>query len=260
MKYSIMKNDEISVMCKTNYLWNSKSFNNQKLVGPIISLLKNIYEDYINKKAINEISDKFELKYFIKEYFNSGERRKALYFNESEYLQTRNRVLTYQKGTKYNYALDYSNGRDKEFINCLIDEWFECLLANGYDISKDFAKRSVYQRLFIDTYNGFVAEEMLIKYLKTTMPKTYKIKHSSAKIDNLYNVDIEITDTSVEDKIICGIQLKPISYKNKFKKGHKLNAIKEQKYKELTNAPVHYVYYEKKEKKTKFYLSSLTNI
>ena len=79
-------------------------------------------------------------------------------------------------------------------------------------------------------------ENKAIIELKKELPSKYTITNSESFIDEEYRVDLEIKK---ENKIVLGIQVKPISYKFTRYEVKSFNKIKNSQYKNK----VEYLYY-----------------
>lgn len=214
---------------KTNKLWNECRFNSPYLIGPIMKLAK-------NSGAKNWIE-------FKEYYFVSGNKRDDYYLEDGinpTYILTKTGQLRFIKNNK-----EMKMGRSEQFINDLIKDWESCLKMNGFDVSYEFARISVYQRIFVDTMKGHEMETYICDLLNNIY-KQFEFKKASPMIDESYNVDIECY---YKNERVCGIQVKPISYlkgkKNQegVKMAQTINDNKNDSYLCNFGASVFYVYY-----------------
>ena len=100
-----------------------------------------------------------------------------------------------------------------------------------------------YDLFIINSLKGSKMENKAIIELKKELPSKYTITNSESFIDEEYRVDLEIKK---ENKIVLGIQVKPISYKFTRYEVKSFNKIKNSQYKNK----VEYLYYNDDEEFT----------
>ena len=93
-----------------------------------------------------------------------------------------------------------------------------------------------YDLFIINSLKGSKMENKAIIELKKELPSKYTITNSESFIDEEYRVDLEIKK---ENKIVLGIQVKPISYKFTRYEVKSFNKIRNSQYKNK----VEYLYY-----------------
>lgn len=100
-----------------------------------------------------------------------------------------------------------------------------------------------YDLFIINSLKGSKMENKAIIELKKELPSKYTITNSESFIDEEYRVDLEIKK---ENKIVLGIQVKPISYKFTRYEVKSFNKIRNSQYKNK----VEYLYYNDDEEFT----------
>ena len=112
------------------------------------------------------------------------------------------------------------------------------------DADPQHIKKYVYHRVISQTWDGLNMELILMQDLAYNFTKL-NISKTSFEVDHEYCIDIEVRDG---DEILCGIQVKPLSYQH-MSSPHQLRAKqnhyrKNEQYKQKY-APYVYVYYNK---------------
>jgi hypothetical protein len=94
-----------------------------------------------------------------------------------------------------------------------------------------------YDLFIVQSMKGQCMEEKVKQILTNKLTNKYNIIESNDYIDDTLRVDLEIKH---KNKTVCGIQVKPISYKKTRKTIKEFNKKSNQKY----NKTVFYIYYE----------------
>ena len=221
----------------TNKLWNDLNLNSVWSVGFTSEIVK-----------AKKFEDKQEWYNF---YFNSGEERlkeiSKLPILEQNILQS----------TKPNYKSKHSNmntmyGRTKLEIAKKGDILYEQLLkiGNPNNLSRKECQFIAYFRVVCETWNGIIfrennTKENLEKYFKTQGFPIILID-TTGYFDASYGVDFEVYYSGM---LICGIQIKPLSYLNNkdyLDDSKNINKNKNNKYLKEFNRNVYYIYASEK--------------
>ena len=220
----------------TNLLWN-KGYSSPWMVGYITKLIGR--ENFESKEA------------WVEYYFSSGEKRKEILgcYDLSDV------GMFYDKGgeklapndMKY---INFDFGRTKEEIRCLGKELYKEVLKDGNKegLTERDCIYSAFFRVICETWNGIKGREFntknkILKYYEDKNIEVELVKTNS-RFDDKYAVDYEVYYDGV---ILCGIQIKPISYLkmntnyNKFKEA---NIRKNEVYLEKYQRNVYYIYSE----------------
>lgn len=156
--------------------------------------------------------------------------------------------INYYFETGYSRKDNYNYGRTKEEFEDIIKEYFEAISSNlpTENFTYQDARKQMFQRVFYDTWDGMKREFNTISILKRKFPK-YDFIKTNGNIDIEYAIDVEVVK---QNKLIAGIQLKPLSYKKDkkleyIKNSVKINQDKNIKYIKKYNIPVFYLFYDK---------------
>lgn len=217
----------------TNELWNKLGLNKAWSVGYTTTLIKQ--KKFKNKEE------------WYTHYFQSGEDRlekiSKLSQNEVNLLKSNNK----SQNNELN-KLNFNYGRTKQEIaqkgvilyNAIVKE------GNPYNLTERDCKYIAYYRVVCETWNGVIGRENATKdtMIKHFKEKGYEIDvlDTSGDFDYAYGVDFEIAYNGVK---VCGLQIKPPSYKANttyLEKAKEINKKKNDKYKEEFGRNVHYVY------------------
>lgn len=217
----------------TNKIWNELELNKAWSIGLVSKLITQ--RNFRSKEEWKEY------------YFESGKERLKI-VNDREFVSKAILNQRIQPKVKLNHQYMTTNlnyGRTKEelkykgFIlyNAIIEQ------GNPLKITLNECEYSVMFRVIGETWNGIIKREQnTIAQLKNVLSdiKGIIFEKTSGTRDSAYEVDY---DVYFNNKIICGLQIKPKSYIN-FDDSNlkKLNESKNQKYKEKYNAEVLYVY------------------
>lgn len=101
----------------------------------------------------------------------------------------------------------------------------------------------VWVRVIDETWDGYCRENDMIKELSELTHTSFK--HSSPNDDERYAVDGFLFE---ENEMLCGIQIKPQSYRTDsetVEKARKINEKKNETFSKTFRIPVFYVYYDK---------------
>lgn len=217
----------------TNYLWNSLGLNKAWSVGYITTLIKQ--KNFKNKEE------------WYSYYFESGEQR----LTEISKLNDLDANLLRQYNPSNNKnlnKLNYNFGRTKLEIaskgSCLYSEIVKT--GNPYNLTEMDCQYIAYYRVICETWNGILCRELNTKQniINTFAKNGYEILiiDTTGKFDYKYGIDFELY---FNGHIICGLQIKPNSYKGNtkyIKEVKKINEVKNNKYKNMFNRNVYYIF------------------
>lgn len=99
-----------------------------------------------------------------------------------------------------------------------------------------------YDLFIVQSMKGQCMEEKIKTILQNKLKKQYKINETNDYIDDTLRVDLEVSN---KNNVICGIQIKPISFKKTRKKIIEFNKKSNKKY----GLKVFYIYYDYKTEK-----------
>lgn len=126
------------------------------------------------------------------------------------------------------------NDFGKNLYNCQKIEWGE------YKYSIDECIQWMYKLFIENSLKGRLCEDIAMELLRDSLLGDLKIEKSSDKVDSMFGVDIVIKDI-INESILCGIQVKPETYKYVQSSIKKYNKELNKKWKH----PVFYLYYDK---------------
>lgn len=209
----------------TNGTWNSLMLNDPYSVGYVSQLIES-----------NNWSSKEEWENF---YYESGNLRNKLLGNNYQILNDFTIPLK-QKNTIYSMPwnlknLNYHYGRTKEdlilkarflnqyFPNLSLNECFECVRF----------------RIICETWNGIIIRETNTIQTLSKMFPNLSFRKTDGETDYRYAVDYEVYENN--NKLKCGIQIKPKSYTYNtpyIQKARYMNQQKYNNYSQLKNVPV----------------------
>lgn len=217
----------------TNELWNKLGLNKAWSVGYTTNLIKQ--KKFKNKEE------------WYTHYFQSGEDRlekiKQLSQNEVNLLKSNN--ISQNKELN---KLNFNYGRTKQEIAQKGVILYEEILKEGnpHHLTESECKYIAYYRVVCETWNGVIGREIATKdtVINHFNEKGYEISFidTSGSFDYNYGVDFEVY---YEGNIVCGIQIKPESYKAEkpyLEVAKKINENKNNKYKSKFGRNVHYIY------------------
>ena len=132
-------------------------------------------------------------------------------------------------------------GRDKEFITKLAEEF-----ADECHLDLEEAKKQVYDRLFIETFNGFQNEKLVIEEFNKRFHQWFIVEEADSSKDAKYAIDLVIKNakTGLE---IGAIQVKPISYLLRNDEVMQITKGLNERKNTLYGRPVYYVFYNNHE-------------
>lgn len=222
----------------TNRIWNEARLNTGWSVGYV--------SDLINR---NHFRTKEEWKEF---YYNSGEERGKRIAEMNLTEDQKNKL--YRANVAHSLPqeikdLNYKYGRTRESLIHKGRLLYQAVLKDGNKLNLT-EKECVYAVMFRvlgETWNGIVIREQnTVKNLNkslTDMGYSVDIRKTEGSFDYKYEVDFEVF---VGDKLICGIQVKPESYRRGETKElivtKQINKVKNDKYEEEFGKRVYYVY------------------
>lgn len=217
---------------KTNPNWNHLQFNNLCCVGGVMDLCRRF-----KPTSHREFYDK---------YIESGEKFREIANKDS--IEAKNalnnpRILRSEEGRKrlswniQQKAKQY--GRDKEFIQKLSAEF-----AEACNIPLEEAKQQVYDRLFVETFDGYKNEKLVVSEFNKRFGKWFTTEEADSSKDATCAVDLVVKETKT-GREIGAIQVKPKSYLLRndeiLKETKDINKRKNTKY----GRPVYYVFYDR---------------
>ncbi|WP_438265799.1 MjaI family restriction endonuclease [Clostridium disporicum] len=217
----------------TNYLWNELGLNKGWSIGVLSSIIKQkrfkCKEDWYNY------------------YFESGEKRlkkiETLNLNEKGLLNSDTPSINKELN-----KLNFNYGRTKSEIAEKGTLLFEALEKEGnpHNLTKRECMYIAYYRIICETWNGIMCREKntTTKLTQYLIELGYEVSliDTSGKFDSYYGVDFELY---YEGYIVCGIQIKPVSYTKTnegLQKSIELNKVKNNLYNEKFNRNVYYIY------------------
>jgi hypothetical protein len=218
----------------TNYLWNRLRLNHPWTVGYVSSLIES-----------KPFSTKEEWKEY---YYRSGEERLKIIHQQCTEEQKKS-LFDFKNPNpflpKELKTLNLYYGRTEEELNKVGEYMYEKILEEGnpYHITLGECIYMVKFRVIGETWNGIIMREQnTIKTLKKAFP-TLSFKKVDGEKDFKYAIDYELYEG---EKLLCAIQIKPISYKKGYSKeivrAKMANEAKNNKYREDFHADVFYIY------------------
>lgn len=187
----------------TNSLWNELMLNDPWSVGYVATLIE-----------LKQFNTKEEWENF---YYESGKERNG----KIEALSPADQEITNdytqpRKGRNHIFNIswtlkniNYQLGRTKEQLNVKGRELFDRMQFLNQDITYEECCECIRYRVICETWNGVVCREhSTVENLKMQFPNAVFIK-VPGEIDYKYAVDYEVF---YNDKLICAIQIKPLSY------------------------------------------------
>ena len=132
----------------------------------------------------------------------------------------------------------YIRGRNKEHLASLGKILYDNLPANC-DFTLNECIECVRYRVICETWNGIVIREVNTIKTLTNVFENFTYRKTSGIIDNDYAVDYEVY---YDSNLVCGIQIKPISYEESnaehLQRARRNNLMKNEKYTEKFGVPV----------------------
>lgn len=221
-------------LAATNKLWNQMGFNRAWMVGRTSSLIQNA-----------TFKSKEEWKQY---YFSTGERR----LKKLEKINKKDRIVlksfdiedSFKCSSKRINQINVNYGRTRIELNHYADVLYGCIIATGNSlkITRAECRYLVLYRVIGETWNGMIREVNTMDVLKETFGQEYSFEKTSGKKDVIYEVDIEVFH---KRKLVCGLQVKPQSYRGYFNGKEEVLALNKEKndlYTKEKNVPVIYVY------------------
>jgi len=105
----------------------------------------------------------------------------------------------------------YEHGRSREYL-AQVGQRLHDIASQVFDISLDECIECVRFRVICETWNGIIVREAnTVNRLSQMFGDKFLFKKTEGKIDTEYAVDYEMY---FDDKLMCGIQIKPNSYLN----------------------------------------------
>lgn len=240
-----MEKDDLYVLAlpdkklsSTNKIWNQMKLNHPWILGSASTLIGQ--RDFQTKEEWRDY------------YFETGHTRLRLLEEVKESDYTAYTRLTSIEN--YNFfsckegkhtRLNTAYGRTPEELNSIGDILYGGIKATGNPagLTRKECHYLVLYRLLGETWNGIQKRERnTVITMKNVLGSEYSVTSTDGKIDTLYEVDAEVYH---QDKLVAGVQIKPLSYKNHFDGKEDvlaLNKAKNDAYTEDMGAPVFYIY------------------
>lgn len=222
----------------TNRIWNDARLNSSWSIGYV--------SDLINR---HHFRTKEEWKEF---YFNSGKERNEKIEEMGLSKDQKEKIFGARVASSLSQELkdlNYRYGRTRESLIYKGKLLYQAVLKDGnkLDLTEKECIYAVMFRVLGETWNGIVVREQntsktLNKKL-TDMGYSVEIRKTEGSFDYKYEVDFE---AFIEDSLICGIQVKPDSYRRGTTKEliitKQINKVKNDKYEDGFGKRVYYVY------------------
>ena len=221
----------------TNHLWNELGLNKAWSVGYLTTIIKQ--KKFKNKEE------------WYSYYFQSGDNRLAeiskLNENDKKLIKGNN-----PSKNKFLNKLNFNYGRTKMEIALKGMELYKAIVEQGnpYQLTENDCKYIAYYRVVCETWNGVMGREFATKnkIVETLLNAGYDVSiiDTNGKFDYEYGIDFELY---YDGSIVCGLQIKPESYKGDseyLNKAKEINEVKNNKYKAKFNRNVYYVYSNEK--------------
>lgn len=218
----------------TNAKWNKLMLNDPWSVGYVSTLIETA--NWKNKEEWEET------------YYKSGLSRNLIIEQNATKLGCskdffNDITIPYNKQKYDALSWDVKNintqkGRTKEDFREKGKILYDAVKDNGYNLTLEECIECVRFRVICETWNGIILREHNTKVTLNKIFSELTIKETLGEIDHTYAVDLEFYR---EDRLICGVQVKPQSYtKNApyIVKARNANAVKYKLYKEKFGAPV----------------------
>lgn len=220
---------------ESNGPWNDLRFNSMELIGAVMSLCKQFKPNSAEE--------------FEEMYYKSGEERLHNLFDMSPACIERCSDIVFLRNeegakslSKIEKSLQMNYGRDKNFIKEVAKDF-----GREIGVAPSKALEYVRKRMFSETYDGYVYEQIAVDKVSKRLPHPLKVKKAEGEFDGKYAIDLVIYDGN---KIMGGIQVKPSSYPkfhNEVKnETDKLNKEKNDLFIKEFKKPVLWFFYDKK--------------
>lgn len=223
----------------TNSTWNKLRLNAPWSIGYVTTIIE-----------AKQFSNKEEWENF---YYESGkERNREIQKLSSDMESILNNPMLSKNNPKrienisWKYkSLNLNKGRTKDQIAERGQILYKNMKASGKNISREECTECVRFRTICETWNGVVIRERnTIKTLEGKF-KNVNFKKTEGEKDHKYAVDYEIY---ANEQLVCGIQIKPISYRHRrlkipyLKRAHSANVRKHRAYEQDYGNKAIYVY------------------
>ena len=197
---------------ESNAVWNSEGFNRPSCIGSAMGIVNGCKtkEDWI-----------------FKYLYTGAKRLSSILMCNTE---------------RDRYLCNAENGRTEAELEEIAIRFQEALLKNGIAVSDEEAYAMVWIRIFDETWNGYRREKDLMREISSATGT--RCLHTTPEEDEKYAVDGLVYSDS---KMLCGIQIKPQSYKgnaNFLLKAKEINNHKNEAFSREYKVPVFYVYYD----------------
>lgn len=202
-------------------MWNKLKLNAPWSVGYVSSLIE--IQNFENKEAWENF------------YFETGKNRKIALAQLPQNIQQQLNDINLNQQAKQQLSweaknLNFNFGRTKEELTEKGSLLFKAL--NNQKVSLEHCIEAVRFRVICETWNGIIVREHnVIAYLQKQFPKIQLLK-TQGSFDHKYAVDYQL---HFNEKLICGLQIKPSSYAkntNYLQKAKQANAQKNKQYRQ----------------------------
>lgn len=223
-------------LAATNKMWSQLKLNHSWVVGRTSTLIQ---------QATFRTKEEWRL-----HYFETGEKR----LKRINMLKKEDRLLLSSFDEKNHYGckankdnnLNIYNGRTQNELNQIGDILYGAMMSIGNPdkVTRRECRYIVNYRVVGETWNGHIREVNTIQTLSDVLGEQVVITKTDGKTDASYAVDAELR---MEGRLICGIQIKPDSYRKNFgsnDKYKKINEEKNAKYLKDKGVSVIYIYSE----------------
>lgn len=224
------------LLSDTNKIWNELKLNSGWYLGTVSSLIH--AATFQNKR---------EWEHY---YYQSGMKRRQTLATLTE-MERRALCLVggdlqrrIKQATPAHKALNYNHGRTKKELQLIGNIMFTIIQERypNMNITQRQCQQIVIYHTIGETWNGIQKREVnTIQHLQKHFPSATFERIRGHK-DAQYEVDVEMYEAG---KLVCGVQIKPVSYKKKF--GFKdetleMNVRKNALYTETFGVPVFYIF------------------
>jgi len=142
--------------------------------------------------------------------------------------------------TIYSWWNYYKNNiRNEDYLHSIALE-----LSDATGVQEKYCYRYILNRVIINTWNGYCAEQVMTKHVMERYPDSYYSERATKEQDREYAIDFIIYNH--EGSMIGAIQVKPITYLRyspHIARDRRLHQRGNSEFEEKYGVPVHYVFY-----------------
>ena len=183
----------------TNAKWNSLMLNDPWSIGYVTTLIE--LQPWHSKEDWESF------------YYRSGEQRRALLGDNRDLLDDFSLIRT-NRAAVNKLSWDVKNlntqyGRTREDLNKRAEALYGAVRNNGHGLTLEECEECVRFRVICETWNGIILRENNTIAVLTEQFPMLSFEKTSGEIDHTYAVDFEVFRSG---SLICGIQIKPMSY------------------------------------------------